>query len=72
MGALDELSSRGLIDWSRAVAMAWLCRYATVNCAIGCGGCLWVPNRSSIRGNLGKFVDQSAEPDVASKAKTRW
>ena len=30
---------------------------------------MWVPNRSSVRGDLGKFVDQSTEPVVASEAK---
>jgi hypothetical protein len=28
----------------------------------------WVPNRSSTCGDLGIFVDQSAEPVVASEA----
>jgi hypothetical protein len=32
---------------------------------------LWVPNRSSICGELGVVVDQSAEPVVASQAKGR-
>jgi hypothetical protein len=32
---------------------------------------LWVPNRSSTGGDLGKFVDQSAEPVVASGGQGR-
>jgi hypothetical protein len=32
---------------------------------------VWVPNRSSIRGELGIFVDQSTEPVVASRATGR-
>lgn len=35
-------------------------------------GALWVPNRSSTSGDLGIFVDQSAEPIVASEAKVGW
>ena len=33
---------------------------------------LWVPNRSSASCEVGIFVDQSAEPVVASEAKVGW
>ena len=33
---------------------------------------LWVLDRSSIGGDLGKFVDQSAEPVATSEAKAGW
>ena len=33
---------------------------------------VWVPDRSSIGGDLGKFVDQSAEPVATSEAKAGW
>jgi hypothetical protein len=38
MGAVDELGSRGLIDWSRAVVDGRTLQYGTVTGAISCGG----------------------------------
>jgi hypothetical protein len=39
MGAVDELGSRGLTHWSRAVINGLcFCKYATVACAISSDG----------------------------------
>jgi hypothetical protein len=38
MGAVDELGSRGLIDWRRAAVIVLFGKICPVSCVISCGG----------------------------------